>query len=380
MIVKRILLTLVAIALVTACAGAVVASTTVKSVSLSAGQEASVSCSNGTLDAIGGRPYVVACNATTTTSASTTTSTTTSTTSTTSTTTTTTTTVAPNTTPSSTATSWWVPSTQPIEWQWELDHALSLSSNTDMGYDDTTAAGTPAPNPTMYDIDAFDNPPSTVAALHALGDKVVCYIEVGTAGNYYSAAEEGQTTSYYAQLQADGDLGNKQQGWPEYYLNINAPSTVAIVESMIAHCAASGFDAVETDNDETFQYDTGFTITQAEDVSYLETLANYMHSLGLAWFAKNCDDTGTTSFCDAIEPYADAVITEQCNQYDTCADLGAFLGHKAIFNAEYTDGGNNNSDTVTTADVAFCTYDNANNLNGELFDVNLDGNVRVPCR
>jgi hypothetical protein len=274
-----------------------------------------------------------------------------------------------------------VPGTGAIEWQWELDHALSLSSATDMGYNDKTYTGAAAPDPTVYDIDGIDNPASTVTALHALGDKVVCYIETGDAGNYYSASEEGIATTYYAQLSAAGDLGAKQSGYPEYYLNINAPSTLTIIESMIKQqCSAKGFDAVETDNDETWQYSTGFSITEANDETYMSSIANYIHSLGMAWFVKNCDDVGNASFCNAMYPLADAVISEQCNQYGTCTDLGDFIGHKAIFNAEYTDGGNNQSTTVTAADTEFCPSDNASDFNGELFDVDLDGQVRVPCR
>ena len=42
----------------------------------------------------------------------------------------------------------------------------------------------------IYDIDGIINSAPTVAALHDLGKHVVCYVEVGAAGNYYSAADE----------------------------------------------------------------------------------------------------------------------------------------------------------------------------------------------
>ena len=89
-------------------------------------------------------------------------------------------------------------------------------------------------------------------------------------------------------------------------------------------CSAKGFDAVETDLDETFNNNegkTGFTITQANEETYLETLANYMHGLGLGWIAKNLDDTGTPSFVNDMQPYAQGAISEQCNQYNTCSYL-----------------------------------------------------------
>ena len=46
----------------------------------------------------------------------------------------------------------------------------------------------------------------------------------------------------------------------------------------------------------------------------MTTLANYMHGLGLGWWIKNPDDTGD-SYATDMYPLADAVLTEQCNQY-----------------------------------------------------------------
>jgi hypothetical protein len=287
--------------------------------------------------------------------------------------TTTTTTKPVTSTTSKPAGSWWAPGTGAIEWQWELGHALSTSSASDMGTGEKTYTGAAAPNPTVYDIDGIENPASTVSALHALGDHVICYIEVGTAGNYYSASEEGIATTYYAQLQAAGDLGNTLSGYPENFININASSAVSIIEAMIdQQCAAKHFDAVETDLDETFngnEGNAGFTITEAQEESYMTTLANYMHGLGLGWVLKDCDDIGDASYCNAMEPLADAVLTEQCNQYGSCSYLDAFAGHKAIFDAEYRGPAS-----------SFCPTDNADNFNGVLFDANLDGLTRVPCR
>jgi hypothetical protein len=70
------------------------------------------------------------------------------------------------------------------EFQWELDHALNTRSANDMGTGARNAAGRKAANPSVYDVDAIDNPASTVRALHRRHDRVICYIEVGAAGNY----------------------------------------------------------------------------------------------------------------------------------------------------------------------------------------------------
>jgi hypothetical protein len=136
-------------------------------------------------------------------------------------------------------------------------------------------------------------------------------------------------------------------------------------------CADKGFDAVETDLDETYSGSdgsTGFDLTKAAEEQYVTTLADYMHSLGLGWIIKNPDDTAD-SFAADMEPLADGVLTEQCNQYSTCIYLASYEGHKAIFNAEYAP--------ETTAE--FCTADNALGLNGGVFPVALSGG-RSPCQ
>jgi hypothetical protein len=266
------------------------------------------------------------------------------------------------------ASSWWVPSLGTQPWQWELSHPLKLTRPKDMGTDDKLPDGQPAPSPVIYDIDGIINPASTVTALHAMGKHVVCYVEVGAAGNYYSAADEGIPTTYYDQLRSAGEFGGKVSGYPEYYLNIQSSATVAIVESMIAkQCAAKGFDAVETDIDEEYGDNSGFPLTKSIEETYMTTLAHYMHDLGLGWWIKNPDDTGD-SYASDMEPLADAVLTEQCNQYASCGLLARYQGHKAVFNAEYK-----------LRTKQFCASDDAAGFNGAKFNVGLTG-TRMPCR
>ncbi len=263
--------------------------------------------------------------------------------------------------------SWWVPALGNQPWQWEINHPLRLSRPQDMGTDDKLPDGRPAPAPVIYDIDGIINPAATVDALHALGKHVVCYIEVGAAGNYYSNVDEGVATTYYDQLRAAGVFGNKVGGYPEHYLDIRSATTVSIIESMIRQqCAAKGFDAVETDIDEEYGSNSGFPLTRADEESYMGTLAGYLHGLGLGWWIKNPDDTGDTYATD-MEPLADAVLTEQCNQYGSCGLLSAYQGHKAVFNAEYK-----------TRTKAFCPNDIALGFNGAKFNLGLTG-VRKPC-
>jgi len=265
------------------------------------------------------------------------------------------------------AVTWWVPSLGSQPWQWELSRPLDLSNAHEMGTDDTLPDGQPAPAPVIYDIDGIINPASTVSALHDQGKHVVCYVEVGAAGNYYSTTEEGISTTYYDQLRDAGVFGRKVSGYPERYLDIRSASTLSIIEAMIQQqCATKGFDAVETDIDDEYNDNSGFALTKADEEQYLTTLADFMHSLGLGWWIKNPDDTGD-SFATDMYPLADAVLTEQCNQYDSCGLLSAYAGNKAVFNAEYH---------VKTS--IFCPKDQALGFNGARFNVGLTG-VRKPC-
>jgi hypothetical protein len=266
----------------------------------------------------------------------------------------TTTTTAPATT--GRATSWWTPPAN-VEWQWEIDHPLVLTSASDMGTGVTSYLGTAAANPTVYDIDGFDNTAATVAALHAAGDHAICYIEVGAAENYRPD---------YSSFPA-ADLGATMQGYSsERYLNINDPAVLQVIEARVAMCHSKGFDAVEPDIDDSYTDNTGFSISEAQNVTYDATLAAYAHSLGMGWALKNGDDA---SFAAALQPTSDFVLDEQCHEYDTCASFAPFaVAGKAVLEVEY--------DIPTSQ---FCTAANAANEDAMKMNANLNGG-RQPCR
>jgi hypothetical protein len=281
-----------------------------------------------------------------------------------------------------TGSSWWQPTSSSgpnngPEWQWVLGHPLSVTNAKDMGTGALNAAGQVSAKPTVYDIDGIENPKSTVTALHNLGSKAVCYIEIGSAGNYYAAADEGIPVSYYAQLKAAGDLGRQMSGYPEYYLNINKQSTVSITESMIRQqCAAKGFNAVEPDIGDSYTDSTGFGITERNNIAYDNLLGNYAHSLGLAWGQKNGDND--PAFATAQQPVADFLLIEECNYYQSCAIATPPYAQagKLVLNAEYTDDWGTN---VLRALSKFCAADNSGHIDGTLFTSALAGQ-RNPCK
>jgi hypothetical protein len=279
------------------------------------------------------------------------------------------------------ARTWWHPAdsgpNDGPEFQWELDHALDIHRASDTGSGAVNSLGKRSGATTVYDIGGITNPDSTVTALHKLRDRAICYIEVGAAGNYYSAGDERIKVTYYRQLEQAHDLGARMPGYSERYLNVRAASTVRIIEAMIRQqCAAKGFDAVEPDIDDSYTDTTGFPITEADNIRFDLALGAYAHSLGLAWGQKNGDND--PEFSRALEPHTDFLLDEECNYYQTCGIVAPpyIKAGKLALDAEYTDDWGPSA----AADLKrFCQADAASHLDGTLFTADLAGQ-RNPCR
>ena len=357
---------------------------------------------------------------TTTTTAAPTTTTSTSTTTTTGVPTTSSTSTSTTTTTTHPTGSYWVPPIGNLEWDWEIGHPLcngnenqtaaqtaaiiaatvaNPSSNPSCAADLGITSGTspviavdgetaPVTNPSVLDIDGFDNTGTdnadesislsssgspVVAELHALGDHVICYVDVGTAENWRPDYSE-----FPAAL-----LGNNN-GWPgERWLdtNPNGPDYATLEKIMTARfemCKNNGFDAVEPDNLDGSENTSGFNITIAEGDEYAEWLANEIHSLGMSVAQKNFEDQSAV-----LEPYFDFVIEEQCFQYGDCTDLAPYYeSSKAVLEVEYSSGGISLAkfDTACTTGINGQPSADSLGFDSTYFSINLDGSLRVPCR
>jgi hypothetical protein len=207
-----------------------------------------------------------------------------------------------------------------------------------------------------YDVDGFDTSAAEVAALHADGKRVICYIDVGTWENWRSDAGEFPRSV----------LG-RPDGWPgERWLDIRALSVLEpIMSARFKLCAQKRFDAVEPDNIEAVGNDTGFPITLAEQLRYAEWIAREAHRLGLAVLQKNDSEQAA-----ALEPYFDGALVEQCNQYRECAAYMAYLkADKPVLNAEYQ----------RSLYPRFCAADQRLGIMGALYNLALDGATYRPC-
>jgi hypothetical protein len=185
----------------------------------------------------------------------------------------------------------------------------------------------------MIEVDGFDTPATTVAALHRSRPRraVVCYIDAGTWENWRPDAGE-----FPRDL-----LGKNDAGWPgERWLDIARfhGALSRIMRARAAMCKHKGFNAVDFDNVDGFGNDTGFHLTGREQLSYNIFLANTAHRLGLAVALKN-----DLTQIPALLRYYDFAVDEQCFQFHECltAQNGRFglnefvRAHKAVFEIEY---------------------------------------------
>lgn len=207
-----------------------------------------------------------------------------------------------------TSPTWWKPPVNPT-WQWQLtDPPIDPSFDVD-----------------MYDIDMFDNDASTVAALHAEGRKVFCYVSVGSW-------EDWRPDAYQF---PESVIGNDYEGWPdEKWLDIRQIDLLApIIRARFDLCKAKGFDGIEPDNIDGFTNDTGFPLTYQDQLEYNIWLADEAHARGLSIGLKNDDDQA-----EDLWSYFDWAMTEDCFVDDWCHEMEPFIAAgKAVFAAEYTD-------------------------------------------
>jgi len=216
--------------------------------------------------------------------------------------------------------SMWIPN-QGLQWQYQLQGKLNT------GLCVVPQVGGSCVRPNVYDVDLYATNGVTlntaaVAAIHAAGAHAVCYVDAGTWEDFRPDASE-----YPASVKG------KSNGWPgERWLDIRATGVLLpIIDARVAKCAAAGFDAVDFDNVDGYENDTGFLLTAADQLTFNEDLAAIAHAQGLSVGLKN--DTGQLS---QLEGTFDSAINEQCAKYGECDQYdGWTAARKAVVEVEY---------------------------------------------
>ena len=125
------------------------------------------------------------------------------------------------------------------------------------------------------------------------------------------------------------------EAWDEVLLDISATSNRAALAEVVGRwidgCAASGFEAVEPDNLDSYARSDG--LLGPEDAVALATmLADRAHAAGLAIAQKNDTDLAAR----AADIGFDFAVVEECGRWDECDAYAAAYG-PLVFVVEYRD-------------------------------------------
>ncbi|MEP6975141.1 MAG: endo alpha-1,4 polygalactosaminidase [Spartobacteria bacterium] len=250
----------------------------------------------------------------------------------------------------------WKPLSPGNHWQWQLSGTVN-----EKVLDRVTG-------PKMYDIDMEEATPDLISRLKAKDIYVVCYMESGDWNRQRPDAGD-----YAPEI-----LGRAIDGFPdEKFVNINAvdgppgPTGKTLRDIMLARldrAQAKGCDGIEPDLDDLHNYNTGFVITQADQVAYNTMLIDAAHARGMSMGLKNgaSSSTGPRSFeKQMLDAGADWALNEECNQFNECVGYTQFIAAgKAVFQVEYLD----NQRKRYRGRSGTCAQDNAANYDGIVKD------------
>jgi len=202
--------------------------------------------------------------------------------------------------------SWWRP-TAGTTWQIQLQGTLDTGIDVE-----------------VYDIDLFDTDQSVIAKLKSDGRKVVCYFSAGSYEDWRPDKSKFQKSDY----------GKPLDNWPgEWWLDVRSQNVRDIMADRMDLAVLKNCDAVDPDNVDGYQNDTGFPLTAADQQDYLEFLAGAAHARVLAVGLKNC-----LGLVTKVVSRFEFQVNEECIAYNECGDLKPFINaDKPVFHIEYVD-------------------------------------------
>ena len=207
---------------------------------------------------------------------------------------------------SSGATSWWRP-TPGASFAWQLRGRIDPDRI----------------DAEVVDVDGFDTPAATVDRIHERGGHAVCYVSVGSFEDWRPDAASFP----------DEVLGAPLDGWEgERWLDVRRLDALEpIMARRMDRCRERGFDAVEADNVDGFQDDSGFALSGSDQLVFNRRMAAMAHDRGMSFALKN-DLAQIPELVDAV----DFAVVEQCAEFDECDRLDPFVrAGKAVFAVEY---------------------------------------------
>lgn len=175
-------------------------------------------------------------------------------------------------------------------------------------------------------LDLADTSQTTIAHYQAQGTQVICYFSAGSFEDWRDDA------GAFPKALIGKPLGE----WPgEYWLDIRQiAQLMPIMERRMDMAAKKGCDGIDPDNMDLQTQDTGFAISDADQITYARALAETAHRKGLRIGLKN--DLEQVPELASLFDYA---VNESCMCYDECDVLTAFRDQgKPVYAIQYDDG------------------------------------------
>jgi hypothetical protein len=192
-------------------------------------------------------------------------------------------------------------------WQWQLSGNADLTLPVE-----------------VYDLDLFDTPQRDLDTLHADGKHVICYFSAGSIENWRSDADQFPEVA----------IGRALEGWAgERWLDVRDPTVRTVLAARLDLAVDKACDAVEPDNVDGYENNTGFDLDRADQLDFLRFLSTEAHARGLSVGLKN-----SVGLVAELHPDFDWALNEECFAYDECDRLDPFrTDGKAIFHVEYVN-------------------------------------------
>ena len=227
-------------------------------------------------------------------------------------------------------------------WQWQLSGEINSNYAVD-----------------LYDIDLFESNTTLIQSLQKSGKKVICYFSAGSYEEWRADA-----SSFDADI-----LGKDLDGWAgERWLDIRSDKIRPIMQERLDLAEQKGCDGVEPDNMDNYSNDTGFNLTAEHQLSFNKFIANEARKRGLSVGLKN-----DISQMQALEPYFDFSVNEQCHKYSECSEMKIFTKvDKPVFNAEYAE-------EYINAPESMCKESQSVNIRTLILPLSLDDSFRYSC-
>ena len=227
-------------------------------------------------------------------------------------------------------------------WQWQLVDTINTAYTVD-----------------VYDIDLYNVSASEISALQGQGRAVICYFSAGSFEPFRPDAADFSAAT----------IGKVLDGFEdENWLDIRQESVLAIMRKRLDLAVDKGCDGVEPDNVDGYQNDTGFPLTDTDQLIFNKKLANEAHMRGLSVGLKNDLDQ-----ISRLVLYFDFSVNEQCHEFTECEALLPFVqADKPVWNAEYKQ------DFVDAPNL-ICPTSRSLNLRTLILPWDLDDSFRITC-